>query len=105
MRQFYNTCHIIQLQNDLYRVHLKLEMLERSVDLPGALDAIFTTRNDRGALWVTTIQVNPWVNVKPVWNWRELHNFTWYLNILFEKFEKNNDKKIRYDTDTSIRPW
>lgn len=40
-RLCYNTCHAIRVINDLCRVNLKLEMLEKSIiHLPGALDAI-----------------------------------------------------------------
>lgn len=74
----YNTCHAIRVTNDLCRVNLKLEVLEKSVfHLPGALDAILNTRNNRGALWVRTMKG------QYSWGCATLHDiFEAYLKIL-----------------------
>lgn len=50
--------HVMSAKQSWSRT-FKLKISERSVVvLPGALAAIFTSKNDRGALWARTVQVS-----------------------------------------------
>lgn len=52
---YYDISHTLVVLNHLNRVKSKMKMLRKGdVGLPGALDAIFNTKNDRGDLWVKT---------------------------------------------------
>lgn len=61
---YYNISHTLLISNHPNRVKLKMKMLRKGdVDLPGALDAMFNTKNDRGALWVRTGYCTTYITV------------------------------------------